>query len=199
MPSATNNKGVNVTFDGYYSRFDDGFVLSTQHTNTKDVVCENIDNFFATIFDSISSIKALWMGVTVFRFYPYIILALLLLAGFVYLSCKIKQREYALTYLEGLKISSGYLIISSLLAGLIGFVASFITSQQISFAIASWGTLAILMLRSLIFVIQEEVNIKKENELIKINESLGIKEEVNVKKTTKKVSNDDEFKMGKMK
>ena len=56
LVSFTSNKGVNITFDGYYNNFADGFVLSTNHTNTEAVVKENVDNFFATIFDSISSI-----------------------------------------------------------------------------------------------------------------------------------------------
>ena len=197
LVSFTTSKGVNLTFDGYYSNFNDGYVLSTQQTSSKDIVCKNVDNFFATVFDSVSSIKALFLGVTVFRFYPYIILALLLLAGFVFLSCKVKARDYAINYLSALKITSGYLMISSLLAGLIGFVASFAASQQISFAIASCGTLAILMLRTLLFVITEERNIKKDEEMVKINEALGIKEEVVEVKKTKKVSSDDEFKMGK--
>lgn len=196
--SFTTDKGVNVTFDGYYNNFPNGFVLSTQHTNTPEIVKNNIDNFFATIFDSISSIKAIYMGVTVFRFYPYIILALLLLAGFIFLSCKIKSRDYAVNYLSALKIASGYLIISSLIAGIIGFVASFVTSQQIAFALASWGTLALLMLRTLLFVINEELNIKKDEEMDKINAALGIVEEKPVNTQTKKISSDDEFKMGKM-
>ena len=200
--SFTSSKGVNVTFDGYYNNFVDGFVLSTNHTNTEEIVMENVDNFFATIFDSVSSIKGLFIGVTVFRFYPYLIIALLMLAAFIYLCNKVKQREYAITYLDGLKISSGFVLISSLFAGLIGFIASFITSQQIAFAVALLGTLEVLMIRILLFVIIEEVNYKKELEMIKINEALGIEEEQveNVKKVeiVKKVSSDDEFKMGKL-
>lgn len=196
--SFTTDKGINITFDGYYSNFEDGYVLSTEHTNTKDIVMKNVDNFFATVFDSISSIKALYMGVTVFRFYPYIILALLILALFIFMSCKVKSREYALTYLEGLKISSGYLLISSLIAGLVGFIASFITSQQVSFAIASWGTLAILMLRTLLFVIFEEVHVKKEAEMIKINKALYGEDYVEEKPVEVKKNSDDEFKMGKI-
>ena len=196
--SFTTEKGINVTFDGYYNNFNDGYVLCTEHTNTKDIVMENVDNFFATVFDSISSVKALYMGVTVFRFYPYIILALLILAAFVFLSCKVKAREYALSYLDGLKITSGYLIISSLIAGLVGFIASFMTSQQISFAIASWGTLAILMLRTLLFVVFEEVSIKKEAEMVKINKALYGEDYVEEKPKQTKKNSDDEFKMGKM-
>ena len=114
------------------------------------------------------------------------------------MSCKVKEREYALSYLDGLKITSGYLIISSLIAGLVGFIASFITSQQISFAIASWGTLAILMLRTLLFVVFEEVSIKKEAEMVKINKALYGEDYVEEKPKQTKKNSDDEFKMGKM-
>lgn len=195
--SFTTDNGINVTFDGYYNGFADGFVLSTQHTTSEEIVKENIDNFFATIFDSITSFKTLSMALTVFRFYIYIILALLILAGFIFLSCKVKARDYAINYLSGLKIASGYLVVSSLLGGIIGFIASFITSQQISFAIATWGTLALLMIRTLIFVLNEEHNIKKDEEMIKINKALGIVEEKKEIKKVKKVSSDDEFNMNK--
>ena len=195
--SFTSDNGVNITYDGYYNTLDDNFVIFTLQTNSESIIKSNIDLLVTNTFSSVSSVKALYTGTTLFRFYPVLFIALSLLALLIHFASKSKNKDYADSFAKGLKIVSGYLFMSAVFAGLIGFILAFFVRQDSSFAIATWSSVAILGIRTIIFIIYEETKFKQVN-----NDDDNIDDEpIIINDKTKKIvklSDEDEFKMKKM-
>lgn len=204
LVSFTNDKGINITYDGYFTTLDDNFTVFTLQTNTDEIIKSNLDLFVNSVFVSVSMVKALYTGTTLFRFYPFILIALAILAMLANFAAKSKNREYCDTWTKGLKLSANYLFISSVIAGLIGLILSFIVRQDLAFTIATWSSIAIVGIRTIVFVIMEELecrkqdinNPKQDDDDDNDDDDIIINDNSNEKVVS--IDDDDEFKMKKI-
>lgn len=164
LVSFTTNSGVNCTYDGFYHQLDDGFTLHTPQTNSKDIVSGNVDKLIISIYNSATGFKTINYAVSLFRFMPFILISLVVIPLFTFGICKIKKHSYADRFVDSFKITSSHYIMSSIFAGIIALIASFFVNSSTIFMIAAWGALLLVVLRQFIFVIVEEIYLKKHPE-----------------------------------
>ena len=163
MTSFVNDKNVEVTFDGYYDSFDNGFVLTTpQNANSIDVIKSSVDLFIVGSYASVNSVRSILIGMQIFRYFPTIIIAMAILALFIFCMCKMKNRPYGNKFLGAFKIVSSYLIGASVISGIAVLILAFFVSSNIALSVGLWGLLAILSIRVFVLTIGEEIKYKKD-------------------------------------
>lgn len=168
--SYTNDKDVVMTFDGFYDDLGDDFVLS-DNTLTINKIQDNTSDFLLSVYQSVSSIKVLYTIVSLFRFLPVLLIAILVMGLIIFGICKIKKRSYGEKLFGGFKIVSNYLFMSSLIGGLISFILCFVVSNEFAYAFGCYGLIAIIALRTLIFVIMQEIRLTKNPDLEPVSSS----------------------------
>ena len=175
MTSFINDKGVEVTFDGYYDSLDNGFVLTTpQNATSLEVIKSNIDLFMVASYSSVNSVRTILIAMQIFRYFPTILISMAVLALFIFCVCKMKHRQYGNKFIEAFKIVSSYLIGGSVISGLAIAILSFITSTNEAFSIGLWSFLSILSIRVFILVICEEIAYKRNPNHDKVYENSAI-------------------------
>ena len=162
MTSFENDKGVKVTFDGYYDSFENGFVLTTpQNENSIDVIKSAVDLFVVGSYASVNSVRTILIGMQIFRYIPTIILSMAILALFIFCICKMKNRPYGNKYIGALKIVSSYLIGASVISGIAVLILAFFVSSNVALSVGLWSLLSILSIRVFILTIVEEIAYRK--------------------------------------
>ncbi len=163
IASYTSDKNYNVSFYGYYDYFSkDYFLYNAQNANNESQVKGNVDSFFIETASASDGIRGILICMQIFRFMPTILIAMALLALFLFCISKIKHRRYALTYLNAFKIVSGMLILASAIAGCVTMILCFVTDTTLSLNIGSWLILSCLGIRTIVFVIIEAICYKKD-------------------------------------
>lgn len=169
VASFTNDAGVNMTFDGFYDTLANNFKLNDPATSNEENQA-NIDTFFDSIYTSVSSIKVLYTIVSLFRFLPFLLISLLVIGLLIFALCKLRKRRYGEKLFGGFKIASSYLLYSSIITGLISLLLCFVVSNDFAYAFSCWGLVGIIAIRTIIFVIMQEIRISKNPEIEPVNE-----------------------------
>ena len=98
----------------------------------------------------------------IFRYFPTIIVAMAILALFIFCMCKMKNRPYGNKFIGAFKIVSSYLIGASVISGIVVLILAFFASSNIALSVGLWGLLAILSIRVFVLTIGEEIKYKKD-------------------------------------
>lgn len=163
IASYTSEKNYNISFYGYYDYFSkDYFLYNAQNAKDEVQVKANVDNFFVETATASDGIRGILICIQIFRFMPTIIIAMAILALFLFCISKVKHRRYATTYMYSFKLVSGMLIFASFVAGLVAMILCFVTDTSLSLNIGSWLILSVLGIRTLVFAIIEAFAYKKD-------------------------------------
>ena len=80
-------------------------------------------------------------------------LGILLLSLMLFLFCKAKNIEYGIRFLPNIKIISNYLIMGSIISGVVAFILSFFINNNNAYLISVWGLLVVIFIRTLLLII----------------------------------------------
>ena len=160
MVSFKNDKNVKITYDGYYTDLTDNFSISGDK--------QNVDYLVTSIYESVSYIRVMLLGIQLFTRSYFLIIALAILALFIFCVGRArKNQSMRHKYAEDFKIVSSFLIGASALAGIIALICFFITDSQIAISVGIWSLLSILSIRTFIYTIIEIV--KNKNVVVNAN------------------------------
>lgn len=161
VASFTNDKGVNITFDGFYDTLYDDFKVDNN---------ANLENFFDSIYSSVSSIKVIYTVISLFRFLPFLLISLFVMGLLIFGFCKLRKRRYGEKLFGGFKIVSNYLLYSSIFVGLISLLLCFLVSNEFAYAFSCYGLIGFIAIRALLFVVFQEIRLNKNPELEPVSE-----------------------------
>ena len=136
--------------------------VSLQNANSLDVIKSTVDLFLIGSYSSVNSVRTILVGIQMFRYYPTIIVAMAILALFIFCICKMKNRPYGKSYLGAFKIVSSFLIGASTISGILVLVLAFFVSSNVALSVGLWSFLSILSIRSFILTIVEEIAYRKD-------------------------------------
>lgn len=170
--SFTDDKGIDMIFEGYYSTLTKDFRFTTTQTvNSLPSIQANIDQFIVTAFDAASSWNALVYGINIFRMIPTLLISMVLCALLVFAICRLSKQSYGYRFGASFKMISSYLIFSTILSGIIALILPFYVSREIAFIYSFYSVLILLMIRTLFLVILEFIRFKKHGNVEEISPS----------------------------
>ena len=112
LASFVTDKGVRVTYDGYYDSLVNGFVVSTSSPLSDDYVKANVDTLILSSYTSVNALRTILIGMQVISYFPTILIAMSILALLIFCFCKLKSLEYGFKFVGAFKVVSSYLIIN---------------------------------------------------------------------------------------
>lgn len=160
MVSFTNDKGVTMVYDGYYSSMSKDFTLYRSESD-KVSIANNVDLLVLSIYSSVNSLRSLVLGMQLFRYFPTIIIVLAVIALFLFCLGRIKRNLFEITYGGSFKVASSFLIGSATISGILTLIFAFIYNNQVAISIGIWSLLSIISIRSFIYAIVEIIRAKK--------------------------------------
>ena len=160
MVSFTNDKGISMVYDGYYSSMSKDFALYRTEAD-KALISNNIDILILSIYSSVNSLRTLVLGMQLFRYFPTIIIVLAVIALFLFCLGRIKRNLFEITYGGSFKVASSFLIGSATISGILTLIFAFIYSNQVAISIGMWSLLSAISIRSFVYAIVEIIRTKK--------------------------------------
>lgn len=170
LASFVTDKGVRVTYDGYYDSLSNGFVISTPSLDNA-YVKDNVNTFVLASYSSVNSLRTILIGMQVIRYFPTIIITMAILALLIFCFCKLKKLEYGFKYVGAFKVVSSYLIMSSAVSGIITLILAFFTSNQVALSVGLWALLGLLSIRVFVLVICDWIKVKKDPVYVSSNDA----------------------------
>ena len=144
--------GLKVTFYGFYKNFSDG----TTFTTSKDA-----DGFIKNSFSATAPLSVYVYFMNTLRLLPFIVLMPIMLALLAYCVLRIMKSDAVKSFGGCIKIIGSYLLVGAFLSAVLTFICGYFVPRDSLMVAAILILFITLLIRTVIFLILEKLNVKK--------------------------------------
>ena len=160
--SFETSKGIFVSFYGFYSDIADGVLVT--HGMTKDEADTAADTFIKNAFKGIWFLYAYSYGMNVISLAPFIVLMLMVATLLAYSVLKLRGVASITSLGAMFKHSGSFVWFSGLIAAVLTVISAFFVQSSMTNLLQFVLFFVVLMIRSIVFVIEESKQYAKQLE-----------------------------------
>lgn len=146
---------ITVYLNGYYTDISD---FSSQ--------TESMQSFLIASFRSARGVTAFIYVINLLQMYPYVLIVWIVMTIVAFIVAKLFRHKSLGDIFGDLTIIGVFLLMTSIISSLIGFISSFFLSREIAYMLATLSMYVVLVVRTILLLIPEMINQVRRNRLV---------------------------------